>query len=182
MNRHIILLRAVNLGAIAKLPMEDLCAALTSAGFENVQSYIASGNVIVDTELSAEETRTSINAILNTQFNISGERAIMTDQAALVRIIKSNPFPEAAQHRPNMLHVHFLSAPPIGNAELNLTSYKGPEKIRLNDQQLYVDYINGAGTSALTGRFLETALGTTGTARNWNTVLKLAEMANTELQ
>lgn len=180
MNRHIILLRAVNLGAIAKLPMEELRAALTSAGFENVQSYIASGNIIVDTELSAEETRTNVNAILNTQFNISGERSITTDHGTLVRVIKSNPFKDAAQYRPNMLHVHFLSSPPISNAELNLTSYKGPEQMRLNDQQLYVDYINGAGTSALTGRFLETALGTTGTARNWNTVLKLAEMANTE--
>ncbi len=163
------------------MSMEDLRVALTAAGFENVQTYIASGNVIVDTSRDAEETRLSVNSILKTQFKISGERSVVLDQLVLARVIKSNPFKDAAESRPHVLHVHFLSGPPADNAELNLTSYKGPERLRLDGQQLYVDYVSGAETTALTGRFLETALGTTGTARNWNTVLKLAEMAAEEI-
>lgn len=176
----VVLLRAVNVGGTGKLPMEDLKSALTSHGLENVRTYIASGNVIVDTDLDGETLRTTVNTILNTQFNISGERSIIVNLATLNRAINSNPFRDAAQQRPTMLHLHFLSSQPHANAETNLTSYKGPERLRLDGQHLYVDYINGAGTTALTGRFLETALGTTGTARNWNTVLHLAEMAGKE--
>jgi uncharacterized protein (DUF1697 family) len=177
MTRRIILLRAVNVGGTAKLPMAELRDALTAAGFENVQSYIASGNVIADHTLDAEEMRTTINGILNAEFKLSGERCVVRDVTALERIIKTNPFIDAAQARPEKLHVHFLMSHPQSNAEWNLTSYKGPERLRLDGQQLYIDYVNGAGESALTARFLETALGTTGTARNWNTVTKLVEMA-----
>jgi uncharacterized protein (DUF1697 family) len=177
MNRFIILLRAINVGGTAKLAMEDLRDALAVLGFENVQSYIASGNFIFDTALDAEATRISVNTILNEQFNISGERCLVRDLVTLQRLITYNPFKDSAQHRSEKLHVHFLTTPPRDNAETNLTSYKGPERLRLDGQQLYIDYVNGAGTSALTARFLETALGTTGTARNWNTVQKLVDMA-----
>jgi uncharacterized protein (DUF1697 family) len=181
MNRHIILLRAINVGATARLSMDDLREVLTAEGCENVRTYIASGNIVVDTVSDAEAMRIGVNTILNTRFNISGERSIVVDQPTLLRIIKSNPFKETAQHRPQMLQVHFLSSQPSESAELNLTSYKGPERLRLAGQQLYVDYVNGAGTTSLTGRFLESALGATGTGRNWNTVLKLAEMAAAEV-
>jgi uncharacterized protein (DUF1697 family) len=176
MNTWLVLLRAVNVGGTAKLTMEDLRASLTACGFSNVTTYIASGNITLKSELGAEEVAQSVNAVLNTQFNISGERSIVLTSAALRRVIKSNPFRDAAQNRPHMLHVHFLAKAAQANAEMNLTSYKGLERLRLDGHCLYVDYVNGAGTTALTGRFLETALGTTGTARNWNTVLKLVEM------
>jgi uncharacterized protein (DUF1697 family) len=179
MNTLIILLRGVNVGGNNKLPMETLREALTAAGFVNVQSYIASGNLIVETELDAEATKQAVNTILNTTFNISGDRSVVRDLKSFERIIKTNPFRDAVQFRPEKLHVHFLNASPQANAETNLTSYKGPERLRLDGQQLFVDYVNGAGTSALTARFLEVALGTTSTARNWNTVLKLAELAKT---
>jgi uncharacterized protein (DUF1697 family) len=178
MNRWIVLLRAVNVGGTAKLPMEELCSALTEIGFENVKSYIVSGNIILDTALDAEAVRIIVDRILNEQFKISGQRSIVRDLMSFNRIIKVNPFKDAAQQRPNMLHVHFLTTEPRTNAEMNLTSYKGPERLRLDGQQLYVDYKNGVGASALTGRFLETAVGSTGTSRNWNTVLKLADMAD----
>ena len=176
MKRFLILLRAINVGGTAKLPMEELRVALTAEGFHNVRTYIASGNIILDTVLHEEDICLQVNDLLNKQFNISGERCIVRDGVALSRTIKSNPFRDAAQQRPNMLHVHFLSSQPLPNAETNLTSYKGPERLRLDGQQLFIDYGNGVGQSALTGRFMETALGCSGTSRNWNTILKLAEM------
>jgi uncharacterized protein (DUF1697 family) len=176
--RLLVLLRAVNVGGTAKLPMDAFALSLTDAGFLNVKTYIASGNVILDTEAGEEDVRLHVNRILNSQFNISGDRSIVRDGTALNRTINSNPFQDAARQRPNMLHVHFLSDAPLANAETNLTSYKGAERLRLDGRQLFIDYGNGVGQSALTGRFLETALGCTGTSRNWNTVLKLAEMLN----
>jgi uncharacterized protein (DUF1697 family) len=176
--RFLIVLRAVNVGGTAKLPMDDLRLALTAEGFHNVKTYIASGNIILDTTLNEEDVRLQVNSLLNGQFDISGDRCIVRDGTALNRTINTNPFPDAARQRPNMLHVHFLSDAPLANAETNLTSYKGAERLRLDGRQLFIDYGNGVGQSALTGRFLETALGCTGTSRNWNTVLKLAEMLN----
>jgi uncharacterized protein (DUF1697 family) len=177
MKRWIVLLRAVNVGGTAKLPMAALRDALTAAGFENVQSYIASGNLILDSADDEAATQQRINGLLQAQFGLSGARTLLRDVTTLQRLIKTNPFSDTARHHPEKLHVHFLLAAPQPNAETNLTSYKGPERLRLDGQHLTVDYVNGAGTSSLTARFLETALGTTGTSRNWNTVLKLAEMA-----
>jgi uncharacterized protein (DUF1697 family) len=176
MQRWIILLRAVNVGGTAKVPMEELRNALAAAGYGNVRSYIASGNLFVDTEQDDALVKQSVDGILNTQFSISGSRSILREGVDIHRIVKANPFRDVAQNRPEFLHVHFLASQPQANAEMNLTSYKGAERLRLDGQNLYINYVNGAGQSALTPRFLETALGTAGTARNWNTVLKLAEM------
>ncbi len=157
--------------------MENFRAALTAAGFENVQSYIASGNIVLDTEHDTPHIQDTINEILLTQFNISGQRTLLRDALSLERLVKANPFKEAALSRPEKLHVHFLANLPPAQAETNLTSFKGPERLRLDQHHLYIDYINGAGDTALTARFLETALGGSGTARNWNTVVKLHAMA-----
>lgn len=180
MKQLLVLLRAVNVGGAAKLSMDELRSALIAAGFENVKTYVQSGNIILGSRLEAEDVRLHVDSMLNKLFNISGERSIVRDCVTLNRTIKSNPFREAALQRPNLLHVHFLSAQPLPHAETNLTSYKGAERLRLDGQQLYIDYVNGAGQSALTGRFLESALGCPGSSRNWNTVLKLAELMGEE--
>lgn len=177
MTRWVVLLRAVNVGGTAKLPMEEFGTALESEGFTKVESYIASGNIALESDQDAEFIRTRIDTLLNTTFKLSGERSLLRDAATLDRLIKQNPFPSAAANNSSFLHVHFLKHAATAQAELNLTSYKGPERLRLHGDHLFIDYPGGAGQSALTARFLETALGTTGTARNWNTVLKLAEMA-----
>jgi uncharacterized protein (DUF1697 family) len=180
MMRWVVLLRAVNVGGTAKLPMEALREAVLAHGFKTVSTYLASGNMILDSELDADAVRLAMDGILNAAFHISGSRSIVRDAPVFQRILRSNPFREAALQRPEMLHVHFLASPPHDTAEMNLTSYKGVERLRLDGQHLYIDYPQGAGQSALTGRFLETALGTTGTSRNWNTVLKLTEMLGQE--
>jgi uncharacterized protein (DUF1697 family) len=174
--RWLIVLRAVNVGGVEKLAMADLRAALIENDFHNVTSHMIAGNIIVDSDLSAEDVRLCCNRILNERFNVSGERSIVRDLAALHHTIKSNPFREAAQYRPELLHVHFCATTPHPNAEMNLTSYKGAERLRLHGQHLFIDYINRTENSALTSRFLDTALGTAGTSRNWSTVLKCDEL------
>lgn len=177
MKKLIILLRGVNVGGHAKLQMEPLREALLAVGFANVLSHGASGNLIVDTSLETGDAKAAVNNILNSQFGISGDRTIVREAQNFGRIVKNNPFRETAQFRPERLHVHFLNALPLDSAELNLTSYKGPERLRLAGEHLYVDYVQGAGNTALSGRFLEVALGTPSTARNWSTVLSLVELA-----
>jgi uncharacterized protein (DUF1697 family) len=176
MTRWLILLRAVNVSGVEKLVMADLASALMEDGFHNVQSYLISGNIILDSALNADDVRLSCNRVLNMRFNLSGERCLVRDLASLHHTIKSNPFRDAAQYRPQMLHVHFCAATPQSNAEINLTSYKGVERLRLEGAQVFIDYVNGTENSALTPRFLDTALGTAGTSRNWNTLLQLGAL------
>ena len=176
MTRWLALLRAVNVGGTGKMIMEDLRAALTEAGLQNVESYIASGNIVFEAEAGADDLRGLFNNILATRFNVTGERTLLRSSSDMKRVVRMNPFPDAVKFRPSDLHVHFLHKPPFEQASLNLTSYKGRDKLRLEGQHLYIDYANGSGATDLSPRFLETALGTQGTSRNWNTVLKLQEM------
>lgn len=171
------LLRAVNVGGNAKLKMAELRDALVGEGLTDVETYIASGNLVFTSDYDATALTSGIDSLLNTRFNISGARTVMRELADLQDLVAGNPFREAAKLRPNMLHVHFLSGPAHPNAEINLTSYKGVELLRLHGQHLYIDYPNGVGESDLTLRFLEMALGASGTARNWNTVMKLRDLA-----
>ena len=178
MKTYVALLRAVNVGGTGKVPMEELRQHLTTAGLESVETYIASGNVVFQSELSVSHQCEIIDGILHQHFGLTGKRATIRDAVQLQRLVKHNPYTSAAAARPNLLHVHFLMQHPRDGADVALTSFKGPERMRLDGDILYIDYPNGAGQSQLTPRFLEQALGTVGTSRNWNTVLKLAEMAN----
>jgi uncharacterized protein (DUF1697 family) len=73
--------------------------------------------------------------------------------------------------------VSFLAGRPAADAAKALAAFKGPERMHLDGEHLYIDFPNGAGTSKLTPSFLERALGVKHTARNWNTVVKLLGMA-----
>jgi uncharacterized protein (DUF1697 family) len=176
MTAFVALLRAINVGGNNKVGMEEFREHLTAAGLDDVQTYIASGNVVFSADQDVAILRDGIDGLLQDKFCLQGQRTVLRDARQFQRVIKQNPYVFAARDRPNMLHVHFLMQPPRDGAEVALTSYKGVEKMRLDGDVLYIDYLDGVGQSQLTPRFLEQALGTMGTSRNWNTVLKLNEM------
>lgn len=181
MTRFIALLRAVNVGRTGKVGMADLCKACEAAGFRDVESYINSGNLLFGTEASREDTASRLQDILERDFGLSANRVVLRTPEELQRAINQNPFPESARHAPQFLHVHFMAGTPKEDADLMLTSYKGPERVRRVEAHVYVDYVGGAGHSALTASFFEKALGCVGTARNWNTCVKLLELAQQPL-
>jgi uncharacterized protein (DUF1697 family) len=95
----------------------------------------------------------------------------------LQRIIANNPFPDAAANDPSHLIVMFLKGPPTTEAVKTLqAAIKGSEVISADGRQLYMIYPDGMGQSKLTGTLIERKLATRGTARNWNTVIKLAAL------
>jgi uncharacterized protein (DUF1697 family) len=177
MNKYIALLRAVNVGSNNTVVMEELREHLLAAGLSDVETYIASGNIAFSADQDFDILRDGIDGLLQEKFGLQGKRTVLLEQRDIERVVKQNPYVFAARDRPKMLHVHFLLQAPREGAEVALTSYKGVEKMRLDGNVLYIDYPDGAGQSQLTPRFLEQALGTLGTSRNWNTVLKLLEMA-----
>ncbi len=164
---YIALLRAVNVGGTGKLPMADLKAICIALGFTQVQTYIASGNVVFQSALSAAKVQAALEAKLQTYAGKPvGVHIRTTAQMQAVR--DGNPFPKAA---PNRVMVIFLDTPADKNLLTGVSGQKD-EQVALGLNELYVHYGEGMAQSKL-----KIPAAKTGTARNMNTVGKLAEMA-----
>lgn len=85
-----------------------------------------------------------------------------------------NPMPEAAQIRPSLMLVLFLDHAPTADRVAALTAHGGPEPVQVHGREVFIDYLDNVGRSKLTPARLERLLGQPGTARNWNTLTKLA--------
>jgi uncharacterized protein (DUF1697 family) len=167
LNTYIALLRAVNVGGTGKLPMADLKAMCVDLGFTSVQTYIASGNVVFQSALSAAKVQTALEAKLQAYAGKPvGVHIRATAQMQAVR--ESNPFEDAA---PNRVMAIFLDTP-ADKAMLTAITGQQDEQIALGLNELYVHYGEGMAQSKL-----KIPAAKTGTARNMNTVAKLAEMA-----
>lgn len=174
----IALLRAVNVGGTGKLPMKELKTACEDAGLRRVTTYLASGNVIFETDASAAATSELIALILRDRFDLATCDVILRQPDDLATIIAGNPFPEAARERPNLLIVLFLAGKAAQGATGALATYQGPERLHLDGRHLYIDYADGIARSKLTAAFLARALGTAATGRNWSTCTKLYDLAH----
>lgn len=178
---HIALLRAVNVGGRQPILMADLRDLLTKLGFEDVRSLLQSGNLVFrshprrGSEIASLLEKEAANRLdLHTDF-------LVRSQEEWDRIITHNPFQDEAKRDPAHLIVMFLKRSPSAEQVAALQStITGPEMVSTDSEQAYLVYPAGIGRSRLTNTFLEKKLGTRGTARNWNTVLKLAFLAADE--
>jgi uncharacterized protein (DUF1697 family) len=178
MSIYIALLRAINVGGRNLVAMSALRDLLDELGFVRVRSLLQSGNLVFEAD---RRTGDSLERLLETE----AAKRLQVSADFLVRsadewqaIIARNPFPDEAESDPSHLVVVFLkSAPQTKEVSALQAAIKGAEIIRADGKQLYVVYPAGIGRSKLTGTLIEKKLGTRGTARNWNTVLKLAALA-----
>lgn len=178
MTTYVALLRAINVGGTKPIGMADLRGFFGELGFEDVRSLLQTGNVVFR---GTANTGATLERLLESEaaqrFGLSTTFVVRTakEWAALVA---TNPFPKEAASDPSHLVVLLLKdAPPAPSVKALQAAIQGPEIIRLVAKQLYVVYPDGIGRSKLTNKLIEKALGTTGTGRNWNTVLKIAELA-----
>ena len=170
MATYIALLRAVNVGGTGKLPMADLRALCEKAGFRDVRTYIASGNVVFSSDLTAPKALVTLESALAKRLGIATQVLIRTADE-LEAVIAANPFPEA---EPNQLIVVFLSKEEPLSA-IDDWRIPGRERIALIGRELFIHYPDGIGQSKLTVPFADQ-----GTGRNLNTVRALLAMARTE--
>lgn len=177
MTQYVALLRAVNLGRTGRVDIASLCRACGEAGFVNVRSYLNSGNIVFSSADDQAKLVSGLQRILERDFNLSPNRVALRTAIELQALLHQNPFGERARNMPSDVHVHFLLGEPREDADLMLTSFKGPERLRRVGAHVYIDYANGVAGSALTSGFLEKAVGVPGTARNWNTCEQLLELA-----
>ncbi|MDB5986090.1 MAG: hypothetical protein JWR16_1143 [Nevskia sp.] len=165
---YIALLRAVNVGGTGKLPMADLKALCERAGFAKVKTYIASGNVVFESKLPEAKTKAALESELK-RYAGKPVGVLLRSAAEMVAILKSNPFPQAA---PNLTVAIFLDAAPPKDTLKNVVHQNAGEEIELGTREIYVHYPKGQGDSKL-----RIPAAKEGTARNMNTIAKLAEMA-----
>jgi len=166
MPTYIALLRAVNVGGTGKLPMSDLKAMCLAAGFADVRTYIASGNVLFRSALSEAKVKSALESRLAAYAGKPVAVAVRTADA-LAAILKANPFPKA---KPNFTVAIFLDAPPPKDALRHATGGKR-EEMKLGKREIFVHYPDGIGTSKL-----KVPAAKAGTARNMNTVAKLVAL------
>ena len=167
MTGYVALLRAVNVGGTGKLPMAELREMCGSLGFDGVRTYIASGNVVFSTDLSEVEVKAALEERLRAYAGKPVGVMVRTAQE-MADVLGANPFPDEPGNRTVAI---FLDAAPPADALESIRNRKD-EEVRLGTREIYVAYGSGMGTSKLA-----IPAGATGTARNMNTVAKLAELS-----
>jgi uncharacterized protein (DUF1697 family) len=178
MTTHIGLLRAVNLGAHNKVAMADLRGLLTGLGMQDARSLLQSGNLVFRSEIAATA---QLEDLL--QHGAANRLGLETDFFVRTAkewqaIIAGNPFPREARRDPSHLLVMFLKKPPDRAAVTALqNAISGREVVSASGREAFITYPDGIGRSRLTTAVIEKTLGTRGTGRNWNTVVKLAALA-----
>lgn len=176
------MLRAVNLPGHNKIGMADLRDQLVGLGFEDVQTLLQSGNVVFS---GASKTPAALEQTLEraaaTQLGLQTDFFVRTAKE-WQGVIDANQFPREAKDDPSHLLAVILKDPV---QPANLTALQkaivGREVVRAKGRCAYIVYPDGIGRSKLTTAIIEKKLGTRGTARNWNTVLKLAALVEAGL-
>ncbi len=167
MNAFVALLRAVNVGGTGKLPMIELKAMCEAAGFQSVKTYIASGNVVFQSKKTEAQVKAALEAALAVYAGKPVGVMVRT-AAEMAELLARNPFQKMPANR---TVAFFLDGPPAANA-LQTVSNRTSEEVRLGLREIYAFYPDGMGQSKL-----KIPAAKNGTARNMNTVAKLAEMA-----
>ena len=177
MTTHVALLRAVNVAGKNMVAMADLRGMLEELGLTDVKSLLQSGNLIFRSDrLAGSALESRLEAETAKRLKVSCDYFVRTAEE-WAKVVAQNPFPDEAQRDPGHLVVMFLktSASPKAIKTLE-AAIQGPESVHARGKQLYVVYPAGIGRSKLTTALIEQKLGTRGTGRNWNTVLKLAAL------
>jgi uncharacterized protein (DUF1697 family) len=171
--RWVVLLRAVNLGARNKVPMAKLRSLLEEAGYGDVRTYIASGNVLFDGPKNGAAIGPKLERLIADDFGVT-TTAIVRKPADLAAVVDGHPFGRDTSRS----HVVFLAGRPTRAAAERLAAEDhSPDKAVLEGKHVYVLYPAGVQGARLSAARLERLLGVPGTHRNWRTVATLAELA-----
>ena len=163
---YVALLRAVNVSGTGKLPMAELKAIGEACGFANVRTFIASGNLLFDSDLPEAEV-TSLVADKVEAFFGKPVPVFVRNAAEMAAVAAANPF---ADQPGNRVVAHFMAEAP-NQAMIDAATGQGDEQLALGTREIYISYGDGMGNSKLNlPAFKE------GTARNMNSIAKMAEL------
>lgn len=165
----VALLRAVNVGGTGKLPMQELKAMCEKLGFAKVQTYIASGNVVFQSAKSEKAVKVALEDALQ-KYAGKPVGVMVRTASEMEKALLANPFPSAP---PSKTVAIFLDESPPRDTLKTITGSAG-EEVRLGQREIYVYYPESVHMARSK---LKIPAAKNGTARNMNTVAKLAKMA-----
>lgn len=173
---YVALLRGINVGGANKLPMKELAALFAAAGAKDERTYIQSGNVVFKaTGHVVAHLANTISEAIEEGFGLKVP-VLLRSRAELEAVLDANPFLARASN-PKALHVMFLrDSPPEGRVAALDPQRSPPDEFAVLDREVYLHCPEGIGRSKLTTAWIDRALGTVATVRNWNTVNALVEM------
>jgi len=174
MTTFVALVRGINIGGHNKLAMQDLRRLCARLGLEDVKTLLNSGNVVFRSAASdADELEARLERETARRLGLKPAYFVRTaDEWA--SIVKRNPFPDEAARDPGRLVALLMRQAPGPAAVTALrAAIPGRERVEARGREAYFVYPDGMGRSKLTPTLIEKHLGGAGTARNWNTVLKL---------
>lgn len=175
MARLALLLRGINVGGNNRIAMADLRALLESLGYAAPKTLLNSGNAVVDTDDDPVAAERVVSQAIAAELGLD-IRVMARTHDELAAIVAADPLRQVVSN-PSTYAVVFLSAPPAaGLLESVDPARYAPEAWALLGRELFVWYANGQARTTLTGTFWEKRLQVAATARNWNTVLKLADL------
>jgi uncharacterized protein (DUF1697 family) len=177
LSTYVALLRGVNLGARNKVSMADLRDLFADLGHEDVATYVQSGNVVFKSPVrDAAKLRDAIEKRIRSELRLE-ITVVLRTKSQLARIAGGNPFAKRGR-APTTLHVTFLAERP-SRARVGALEAKSlpPDEFRVVGEDVYLHTPRGYGRSKLSNAYFEKQLAVRGTARNWNTVTKLAELS-----
>lgn len=165
--RTAVFLRGINVGGNKKISMAELRAALQKRGYNDPQTLLQSGNVVMDKAKPAD-----IEKVIREDFGME-VRVVIRSHTELQAIVNSNPF-KSHEDQPSRLAVAFLDKAP-SDVDIDPEAYQ-PDEFVIQGQEIYLWYPEGQANTKLLNPAMLKKLGVTATARNWNTVLKMVEL------
>lgn len=174
----ISMLRGVNVGPHNRIKMDALCEVYESLKLETPRTYVQSGNVIFRTkEKNTSQLAAKIRTAIEKKFKCSPEVILRTAEE-LRKAIAATPFADRPHLEPGKILVTFLAAAPPLEAQAGFDKFQGyPEEVHLKGRELYIYFPNGSGRSKLPWSAVGKVLRVAGTARNWNSVKAMLEIA-----
>jgi uncharacterized protein (DUF1697 family) len=173
----ILLLRGINIGPHKRISMPELRAVLTEAGFADVRTYVASGNVVLSSSRAPAVVSEESERLIAEKFGFDVDVIVRT-RDELAEVVALNPLADVADD-PKRYQVTFLESGPDPDAlgRLDLSAFE-PELLAANGRELYTWHPEGIGRSKLWAKLSGKGLAGRGTARNWTTVTTLLAMAS----
>jgi uncharacterized protein (DUF1697 family) len=176
MARQIALLRGINIGPNKRVPMPRLRELLTEHGYEDVKTYVQSGNVVLTSHASPRKLEKELEKLIEDEFGFD-VAVIVRTRDELADVIEREPFGDIVDN-PKFMQVSFLSGrPDAENAKKIDDACVEPEQVVIDGREIYAWHPDGVGRSELAKLLATKKLGVTVTARNWRTVLALLELA-----
>lgn len=177
MTRYIVLLRGINVGGHRRISMAALRDVVARLGFEDVRTHLQSGNIVLTSDASPDEVRETIERGITAELS-DGVEVLVRTRRQLADVIARDPLAGVVDN-PSRYLVSFLSGKPAA-AVLRAAKAAdvGDEQFVALGREIYAWHPNGVRDSLLVKLLSEKRLGVTATARNWNTVTKLLELAD----